>query len=58
MMIDVVVRGVDEIKLLCSLHEVVITSEVVISYVTVVFTTVFVIAFITAFTAFATIFKQ
>ena len=34
MMIDVVVRGVDEIKLLCSLHEVVVTSEVVVSYVT------------------------
>ena len=34
MMIDVVVRGVDEIKLLCSLHEVVISDEVVVSYVT------------------------
>ena len=34
MIIDVVVRGVDEVKLLCSLHEVVISDEVVVSYVT------------------------
>ena len=34
MMIDVVVRGVDEIILLCSLHEVMISDEVMISYVT------------------------
>ena len=33
MIIDVVVRGVDEIKLLCSLHEVVISDEVMVSYV-------------------------
>ena len=33
MMIDVVVRGVDEIKLLCSWSQVVIMYEVVISYV-------------------------
>ena len=33
MMIDVVVRDIDEIKLLCSLHEVVISDEVVVSYV-------------------------
>ena len=33
MMIDVVVRGVGEVKLLCSLYEVVVTFEVVVSYV-------------------------
>ena len=32
-MIEVVVRGVDEIKLPCSLDEVVISDEVMISYV-------------------------
>ena len=33
MIIDVVVRGVDEVKLLCSLHEVVISDEMMINYV-------------------------
>ena len=33
MIIDVVVRDVDEVKLLCSLHEVMISDEVVVSYV-------------------------
>ena len=32
-MIKVVIRDVDEIKLLCSLHKVMITFEVIISYV-------------------------
>ena len=33
MIIDVVVRDVDEIKLLCSLHEMMISDEMMISYV-------------------------
>ena len=33
MMIDVVVRNVDEIKLLCLLRKVMITFEIIISYV-------------------------
>ena len=37
MIIDVVVHGVDEVKLLCSLHEVVISDEVVVNYVIVIF---------------------
>ena len=33
MVVDVAIHGVGEVKLLCSLHEVMVTSEVVISYV-------------------------
>ena len=33
MMVDVVIHGADEVKLLCSLHEVMITSEVMVNYV-------------------------
>ena len=34
MVVGAAIRGAGEVKLLCSLHEVVITSEVVVSYVT------------------------
>ena len=33
MVVDVVIHGADEVKLLCSLHEVVVTFEVVVNYV-------------------------
>ena len=33
MVVDVAIHGADEVKLLCSLHEVVVTSEVVVNYV-------------------------
>ena len=33
MMIDAVISDADEIKLMCSLHEVMITFEVMINYV-------------------------
>ena len=34
MVVDAVIPGADEVKLLCSLHEVVISDEVMVSYVT------------------------